>query len=343
MRSRWFLLLPLLLAACSKPTTDQAAAPPPGLPTAADAAQEPPPAGAAQDAKSTAQGLEPGRKYVIGMSQCNRGEPWRVQMDKDLDTAAKEHAAQLEVVFNDAQNDVTKQQAQVREFISRGIDLLVISPKEAKPLAQPVAEAMAKGIPVIVLDRDIDGGNYTCFIGADNVKIGRAAGEHLKKILAGKGKIVELQGLQTSVPGQDRHNGFMEGIKGSQIEVVFDADCKWLEPNARKEMQSALTRFPEIDAVYGHNDPSAHGAYLAAQAAKREKAIKFIGIDGLPHEGVKYVQDGLLDATFLYPTGGAEAIATALKILAGETVEKRITLGTKVFTKENVAQGGEVL
>jgi ribose transport system substrate-binding protein len=95
--------------------------------------------------------------------------------------------------------------------------------------------------------------------------------------------------------------------------------------------------------VYAHNDPGAHGAYLAAKAANRAERIKFLGIDALSHEGVAYVKQGLLDATFLYPTGGAEAIAVALRYLAGEKPEKRITLGTRVFTKENVASGGEAI
>jgi ribose transport system substrate-binding protein len=115
---------------------------------------------------------------------------------------------------------------------------------------------------------------------------------------------------------------------------------KWLEPDARNEMESALARFDKIDLVYAHNDDGAHGAYLAAKAAGREKQMKFVGIDALPQEGVVYIQQGLLDATFQYPTGGAEAIATAWKILHGETVPKEIVLGTRLFDRENVAQGG---
>ncbi|GIV15640.1 MAG: sugar ABC transporter substrate-binding protein [Armatimonadota bacterium] len=285
------------------------------------------------------------KKWTIGMSQCNLGEPWRVQMNKDIEEAAKQHADEIEVIFKDAQNKTEVQQAQVREFIQMGVDLIIISPKEARPLTKPVAEAYQKGIPVIVLDRKVEGDQYTCFIGADNVKIGREAGKYLVKLLGGKGKVVELKGLMTSTPGQERHQGFMEGIAGSQIEIIFDADCQWLEPIAQREMQSALARFPQIDAVYAHNDPSAHGAYLAArqEGKGREKTIKFIGIDALPHEGVRYVKEGILTATFEYPTGGKEAIETALKILKGEQVPKNITLGTRIYTRENVEQGGEPL
>ncbi|MBE7501941.1 MAG: substrate-binding domain-containing protein [Verrucomicrobiales bacterium] len=283
-----------------------------------------------------------GRVFTIGMSQCNLGEPWRGQMNADVKAAAERHP-NLKVVFKDAQNDTLKQRAHVEEFVSARVDLIIISPKEAAPLTEPVAQAMAAGIPVIVLDRRLLGDQYTCFIGADNRKIGKAAGQWIRETLGGRGKVVELKGLMTSTPGQDRHQGFREGIAGSEIEVIFEADMKWLEPDARKEMESALSRFSQIDLVYAHNDPGAHGAYLAAKSAGREKAIKFVGIDALPQEGVAYVSQGILHATFQYPTGGAEAIETALRILQGEKVEKEITLGSRLFTAENVAQGGRAL
>ena len=283
-----------------------------------------------------------GEGFTIGMSQCNLGEPWRVQMNADVKAAADKHD-EIKVVFKDAQNDTLKQRAHVEEFVSAGVDLLIISPKEAQPLTEPVGKAMDAGIPVIVLDRAILGDKYTCFIGADNKKIGRHAGKWIVDKLGGKGKVVELKGLMTSTPGQDRNSGFREGIEGSDIEVIFEADMKWLEPNARKEMESALARFDEIDLVYGHNDPAAHGAYLAAKAAGRETDIIFVGIDGLPQEGQAYVSQGILSASFEYPTGGREAIEQAFKVLNGEEIPRKITLKSRVFTKDNLEQGGEWL
>jgi ribose transport system substrate-binding protein len=284
-------------------------------------------------------------KIVIGLSQCNLGEPWRVQMNKDITDAADAHKAEINLVAVDAQNKSETQQQQVRDLIQRKVSLIIISPKESRPLTRPVEEAIDAGIPVIVLDRKVEGDKYTCFIGGDNVKIGREAGKYMVQLLGGKGDIVELKGLMTSTPAKERHDGFMEGIKGSNIKIVFDADCQWLEPNATREMNSALSTHPKIDAVFGHNDPSAHGAYEAArqEGKGREKQIKFIGIDGLPNEGQKYVKDGILSATFQYPTGGKEAIETALKVLHGEKVDKNVTLGTRIFTPDNVSQGGKEL
>lgn len=281
-------------------------------------------------------------KWTIGMSQCNLGEPWRVQMNADIKREAEKHP-EIEVVYKDAQNDNLRQVAQLEEFVRAGVNAILISPKEAAPLTAPVADAYRKGIPIIVLDRRVLGDQYTCFIGADNKKIGRAAGRWVAKLLGGKGSIVELKGLMTSTPGQDRHSGFLEGIKGTGIKVIFEADMKWLEPDARQEMESALSRFAHIDLVYAHNDPGAHGAYLAAKAAGRDREMKFIGIDGLPQEGQMYVAQGILSASFEYPTGGKEAIETVLKVLNGQKVTKEFTLPSRVFTKDNVGKGGEWL
>ncbi|MBI2421204.1 MAG: substrate-binding domain-containing protein [Candidatus Hydrogenedentes bacterium] len=280
--------------------------------------------------------------WVIGMSQCNLGEPWRVQMNADVAKAAEAHK-NLKVIFKDAQNDTLKQRAHLEEFASQGVDLIIVSPKEAAPLTPPIKKAFRDGIPVIVLDRAVLGKDYTQFIGANNKLIGEAAGKWVVKKLGGQGNIVELKGLMTSTPGQDRNSGFRKGIEGSGLEVIFEADMQWLEPNARKEMESALARFDDIKLVYAHNDPAAHGAWLAAKAAGREKDILFVGIDGLPQEGQAYVAQGVLDVCFEYPTGGKEAIASALTVLGGGEVPQDMVVPSRYFTKENLKDGGAAL
>ena len=294
------------------------------------------------NSSSSPQAEKKAKRWTIGMSQCNLGEPWRVQMNADIRKAAERYP-EIEVVFKDAQNDALKQCAQIEEFTTAEIDLLIVSPKEAAPLTAPVAAAYQKGIPVIVLDRRVLGDQFTCFIGADNRRIGRDLGRWIVNRLGGRGRVVELKGLMTSTPGQDRHSGFLEGISGSGLEVIFEADMKWLEPDSRREMESALSRFASIDLVYAHNDPGAHGAYLAALAANREKEIIFVGVDALPHEGQVYVRQGVLAASFEYPTGGVEAIETAMKIFQGRETAKEMTLASRIFTKENIEGGGEWL
>jgi len=153
----------------------------------------------------------PKAKYVIGYSQCNLGEPWRIRMNAELQKAAEAHPA-LELMMKDAQNKTETQQSQVREFITQKVDLIIISPKEAGPLTAPVKEAMDAEIPVIVLDRKVEGEDYTCFIGGDNVMIGRLAGNWVREQFPDGAKIVELKGLMTSTPAGERHQGFLEGL-----------------------------------------------------------------------------------------------------------------------------------
>lgn len=288
----------------------------------------------------------PDTKYTIGMSQCNLGEPYRPQMNADIKAAAEKHP-DLAVVFKNADNDSTRQQAHVREFIEDNVDLIIISPKETGAIIEAIDEAMSAGIPVIVLDRELGGDNYTCFIGADNVKIGRAAGKWLVDALKKKGienpKVVELKGLMTTTPAKDRHRGFREAIRQSNIEIIAEPDMQWLQEKAQAEMRSALDVYDTIHAVFGHNDPAARGAWLAAEDDGREKDIIFVGIDALPNEGIPYVKQAIFDATFEYPTGGAESIDAAWKILNGEDVPKNIELKSRLFTPENVGRGGEPL
>ncbi len=279
-------------------------------------------------------------RFLVGFSQCNLGEPWRVAMNRAAQNEARRYP-DMEVVFADAQQDNSKQVADVESFLRQKIDLLIISPNEAKPLTEVVARAYNQKIPVIVLDRAIEGDTYTCFIGADNREIGRAAGEYAARILNGKGDIVEIQGLPGSPPARDRSEGFHEAIAGFPgLRIVHNPVANWLREEALTQMEIALKAQSHIDLVYAHNDPMAVGAFLAAKAAGRESEMKFIGIDALPgpEGGVEEVLQGRLAATFLYPTCGKEAIETAHKILMKESVPRKIALKTALVTRENAEQ-----
>ncbi len=276
-------------------------------------------------------------QYLVGFSQSNLGEPWRVAMNEEVVQRARDFP-QLQIVFADAQQDNAKQVADVENFLRQRIDLLMISPNEAKPLTPVVRRVYEQKIPVIVIDRAIEGDTYTCFIGADNREIGREAGEHAAALLRGAGRIVEIKGLPGSPPARDRSAGFREAIaKYPDIRIIHDPVANWLREEAMAQMEMALAAHPRIDLVYAHNDPMAIGAYLAARAKGRDREIKFIGIDALPglDGGRQAVADGKLDATFVYPTGGRQAVELAAKILAGEQVPRTVTLPTEKITSEN--------
>ncbi len=299
-------------------------------------------AGLAQPGKDASK---PAPKAMrIGYSQCNRGEPWREQMDKDIKAACEMHP-EIKLQMRDAQNEVQRQIGHVQEFIAAKVDAVIISPKDTS-LTTVVAEAYKAGIPVIVLDRKVEGEDFTTFIGSDNRVIGQAVGKWAVEHLKGKGSVVELKGLGTTIAAKDRSEPFHEALKGTDIKIVYEADMEWLGDKAAEKMRAALARNPakgSIQLVYGANDPAAIQAYYAAKEAGRESEMMFVGVDALPQEGVEAVKKGILNATFQYPNGAKEAIDLVTKIAAGEKAPKTITLGTRLFTKENVDKGGEAV
>ncbi|MET8234881.1 substrate-binding domain-containing protein [Micromonospora sp. NPDC005298] len=284
-----------------------------------------------------------GKDSLIGMSQANNAEPYRQVMNNDVQTAAKEVPG-FRVVVSDAAQDNSKQVADVENFLTQRINLLIISPNEAKPLTAVVKKAYDQGVPVIVLDRKVEGEAYTAFIGGDNVAIGRAAGEfYATTLLPGGGKVIEIAGLPGSTPAAERAKGFRDGIAGNpKIEIVASQPGDWLREKGQSVADALIKAHPDVSAVYAHNDPMAEGAYLAAKAAGLEQKIKFTGIDALPvpSGGIKAVEQGRLAATFQYATGGREAVELARKILidCATDVPRATTLATTRITRDNAAE-----
>ncbi|NLD58863.1 MAG: substrate-binding domain-containing protein [Clostridiales bacterium] len=282
------------------------------------------------------------KKFVIGMAQCNLGEPWRVAMNDQIAAAAKDYPM-FEIIFSDAAQDNSKQIADIENFIQMGVDLIITSPNEATPLTNVVKRAYEAGIPVILLDRKIDGDTYTQFIGADNVYIGRVCGEYVADVLLPEGgKVCEIKGLEGTSAGVDRDTGFREGIaKNPKVEIIAANNADWLREKAITIAEEMLQANDEIDLFFCLNDPMAEGAYIAAKNAGREKDILFVGIDGLPTPdgGIRSVMDGRLSLSMIYPTGGKEAIESAYKLLVeGQELEKNVVLGTETITPDNAAE-----
>ena len=290
----------------------------------------------------TVSAAEKKDKYVIGMSQCNLGEPWRVAMNDQIAMAAEKYP-EFEVIYADAAQDNSKQIADIENFVQMGVDLIITSPNEATPLTNAVSAAYDAGIPVILLDRKIDGDKYTQFIGADNVDMGRIAGEYVADtLLPDGGKVCEIKGLEGTSGGIDRDNGFREGIKkNDKIEIVAVNNADWLREKAITVAEEMLQTNDDIDLFLALNDPMAEGAYIAAKNAGREGDILFVGFDGLPTPdgGIRSVMDGRLSMTQVYPTGGAEAIESAYQLLVeGKELDKTLTLTSEIVIPDNAEE-----
>ena len=286
------------------------------------------------------------KKFVIGFSQVTVKEPWRVVFNEKLKQRADELKDKLDLIMLDADDKTENQVEHVKTFISKRVDAILISPKEASGCSKVIQEATDAGIPVIVLDRETTYKGYAAFVGGDNMEIGRAAGTFVVEKLGGKGTakgvVYEICGGLASTPAQERRDGFHEIVeKEPGITILGGLDGDWKLDRAKAIAQDALQLHKDIDVIYAHNDPMAYGAYQAAKELGVEKNIQFIGIDAIPSEGCVWVREGILTATFQYPTPGAAGLDIALDIL--EKIRpvnpgERITLQTATVTIDNVDQ-----
>ena len=274
--------------------------------------------------------------FRIGVAQCS-DDSWRHKMNDEILREAMFYDG-VAVEIRSAADDNRKQAEDVHYFIDEGVDLLIISANEAAPMTPVVEEAYRKGIPVILIDRKILSDKYTAYIGADNYEIGRAVGNYIASSLRGKGNVVELTGLGGSTPAMERHQGFMAAISNfPDIKLIDKADAAWESGPAEVEMDSMLCRHPKIDAVYAHNDRIAPGAYRAAKKVGREKEMLFVGIDALPGKGngLELVLDGVLNATFIYPTNGDKVMQLAMNILEKKPYPRETVMNTAVVDHTN--------
>ena len=275
-------------------------------------------------------------RFRIGVAQCS-DDSWRHKMNDEILREAMFYDG-VSVEIRSAGDDNRQQAEDVRYFIDKGVDLLIISANEAAPMTPIVEEAYQKGIPVILVDRKILSDKYTAYISADNYEIGRAVGNYMASTLKGKGNVVELTGLSGSTPAMERHQGFMAAIsKFPDIKLIDKADAAWEREPAEVAMDSILRRHPKIDAVYAHNDRIAPGAYQAARKAGREKEMIFVGIDALPGKGngLELVLDSVLNATFIYPTNGDKVLQLAMNILEAKPYPRETIMNTAVVDRTN--------
>lgn len=281
-------------------------------------------------------GLSAKEKYTIGFSQCTTGDDWRKSMHREMMIELAFYP-DFELIIKDANDNNEQQIKDIRQLLEEKIDLLIVSPNESEPITSIVEDVFNSGIPVIVIDRQITSEAFTAYVGANNYLIGKEAGDYAVKLLNGKGKIVEITGLQGSSPAINRHNGFMEVISQyPDIELIASESGKWNYSDSKTVMQNFLDRKLDFDLVFSHNDRIARAAYEVIDA--NNMGNKFIlGIDGLLGDdgGIEDVIDGKIDATFLYPTGGAEAIQLADKILNEQPFDRINILETVVIDNNN--------
>ncbi|MCB2307902.1 substrate-binding domain-containing protein [Clostridium estertheticum] len=281
-----------------------------------------------------------GVEFVIGMSQANLTEPWRISMNDEIIEASKKYK-NIKIVYKDAGGDTDKQKKDINELVDDGVDLLIVSINDSNKLT-PLVRQVYKSMPVIVLDRAVEGYDYSLYIGPDNEKIGTQAGNFVINLIGqGKGKVIEVQGALDSSPVISRSNGFRSVLKDHKnIEISNTIVCNWQRDEAEDKVTQALQGDKDVNVIFAHNDYMALGAYKAVYKLGL-KNIKIIGVDGLTGEnsGLDLVSKGILSGTFTCKTGGSEAVNYAIDILNKRSdIPKKIILKSDKITVGNVNQ-----
>ena len=276
------------------------------------------------------------KKFVIGVSQCSE-DVWRDKLNDELKMGEYLNDSII-VKLASSNDDNVLQNKQVNQFIDEGVDLLIVSPNQLSAISKSVERAYDKGIPVILYDRKTNSDKYTAFIGCDNYTIGKSMGTFIAQQLQGKGRIVEISGLEGSSPALERHRGFMDAIKPYPgLQVVASEEGNWKEEGGIQAMKRILKQTQDFDYVFAHNDCLAWGAYVAARQMGVERKYKYTGVDGMATEGggLELVRDGIFEASYLYPTKGDEVIALAMKILKHQPYKRDNYLSTSIITRAN--------
>lgn len=218
------------------------------------------------------------------------------------------------------------------------MDALVILPFESAPLTGPVRNAKRRGVFVTVVDRGLsEPGIQDVYVAGNNAEMGRVSAEYISERLDGEGKIVVLRGMPTVIDEQ-RFDGFMSAIEGSDVEVLDDQYANWNRDDGFTVMQDFLSRFPKIDAVWAQDDDIAIGVIQAVRQARRQDELFIVGGGGMK-DIVKRVMDGneLTPVDVLYPPSMISTAMelTALKFVSGSPIEGEYILGSPLITQDN--------
>jgi ribose transport system substrate-binding protein len=301
--------------------------------------------------------LEKKDTYTVGFAQTDSANPWRLAETASMKKQFEEDLGWT-LIATDANADTAKQLADLDSIIAQQPDIIIFPPRESQALAPKVLEIKEAGIPVILIDRDVDhsiakpGEDYITFIGSDFVDQGRRAAEWLAKATGGNAKIIELEGTTGADPAIDRKKGFDDYIAGtfkgsptaegafSGMEIIASQSGNFTRDEGRQVMETLLQAHPEVTAVYAHNDEMAIGAIAALEAAGRKPGedVILVSIDG-ENAAMDAIVEGKLGASVeSSPFFGPIAYETMMKYVNGEDIPDWVKVEDRFFDESNAAE-----
>ena len=281
-------------------------------------------------------------KYKIGVSQCVGGR-WRDKANVEMLSAQHLYDNDVKVVIKNANNNTQLQSEQIDSLVAEGVDLLVVSPNDDRALNASLLRAHKQHIPIVFFDRLTSIPYYTAYIGGDNIDAGRQMARYAVRLccdsVRAEGRrpvVLEITGPMILSPDRDRHKGFANVMQHHPDIEYISVPSSWSFEGSSDVMQRWLKDKKKADVVFCHSDHAALGARAGALSTGRVDDIYFLGVDGLPGEGIDSIQQGKLSASYIYPTHGEEVIALALRVLEGKRVPRINTIGSYVVTPQNV-------
>ena len=264
---------------------------------------------------------------VIGFSVSTLNNPFFLTLTEGARKAATENNVELVVV--DAGDDAAKQTSDIEDLVSRNVGVLIVNPVDSDAVAPAVKSAMSQGIKVIAVDRGVNGVDVDCQIASDNVAGARMATEYLMDLVGEGAKVAELQGVPGASATIDRGAGFHQ-VADQSLQVAASQTANFNRAEGMTVMENILQSDGTIKGVFAHNDEMALGAVEAVAASGKD--IKIVGFDATD-DAQKAVKDGKMAATVAQKPDkmGETAIGTAVKIMAGETVEKSIPVEVELI------------
>lgn len=277
-----------------------------------------------------------GGPYVVGFPQNNMSNDWHRAQVMAVKEVLDQHA-NIHFIYSDARGDTAQNIANIESMVKRGIDLLIVSPRNTTALTPVIAKVRKKGIPVVLLTRRILTDDYTAFVAANDDKIAQRAALYMAKQLNGHGRILVLQTEPTGGTATKRTAGFLSEIaRYENIHVVAVCPTNGSRTDAVKAVEQALKDGLEFDAIFAQSDSMASGARQALKAAGTDPKSKLIvGIDYIT-EAREAIRAGEQDAAFTYPTSGREGAELAVRILNGENVRRDVEVPSEMVTSGNV-------
>ncbi|HEX3560641.1 MAG TPA: ABC transporter substrate-binding protein [Pyrinomonadaceae bacterium] len=285
-----------------------------------------------------------GGKMRVGFSQTETDGPWRIAETKSMqDEAAKRG---YDLVFTNARGDTATQVSNLEDLVAQRVDAIFLAPREAKGYEGPLQAAKDAGIPVFLIDRELEGpkagDEYVTFIGSNFIEEGKRAGEWLAKQTQGKAGIIELLGTAGSSVANDRHQGFADAIKAyPDMKIIAAQDGNFTRAQGQNVMQNLIQAHGKsITVVYAHNDEMALGAIQALKAAGLNpgKDVIVISVDG-QKSALEAINSGDMNATVeCNPRFGPVAFDTLEKFKRGEKIPPKIINQDRFFDKSNAAQ-----